>query len=427
MHITGMTIANIPPFTEPIGFHYDERVNVFIGPNASGKSTALRLLRRLRHTREQSLIQAPLPLGLVSASVSNDWPLIVNERTQNEVPDWREMPFIEIAAIRGALPLVEPDFVDSMYLPALNRGGTVESILESDDALSNFSGARVEQLINLMIEDVGAKGNDLAHTGLARAVDVSFSCSKRICSEIVQGDSAENLMIRFGDLRDANDGMSVSTIDDNLRVSSHLEVHRMSSGVQTSLLWVRFLALKMLHFYGYADGWEKKPAILLIDEIENHLHPTWQRRVIPALLDHFPGLQIFATTHSPFVVAGLKAGQVHLLNRDENGVVTASANTENIEGWTADEILRVFMGVDEPTDELTAQAARELRRLRDQPPVTDEQGEEERQAEIRRLRQIVNRAELSGPRAAEDSRFLADLRSILHRYSQSQNLNQENG
>ena len=201
----------------------------------------------------------------------------------------------------------------------------------------------------------------------------------------------------------------------------------MSSGVQTSLLWVRFLALKMLHFYGYADGWEKKPAILLIDEIENHPHPTWQRRVIPALLDHFPGLQIFATTHSPFVVAGLKAGQVHLLNRDENGVVTASANTENIEGWTADEILRVFMGVDEPTDELTAQAARELRRLRDQPPVTDEQGEEERQAEIRRLRQIVNRAELSGPRAAEDSRFLADLRSILHRYSQSQNLNQENG
>ena len=60
-----------------------------------------------------------------------------------------------------------------------------------------------------------------------------------------------------------------------------------------------------------------KPAILLIDEIENHLHPTWQRRVIPALLEHFPGLQIFATTHSPFVVAGLKAGQVHLLKRDD--------------------------------------------------------------------------------------------------------------
>ena len=59
--------------------------------------------------------------------------------------------------------------------------------------------------------------------------------------------------------------------------------------------------------------------------------------------------------------------------------------------------------------------------------MADEREEEERQAEIRRLRQIVDRAQLSGPRAAEDARFLADLRSILHRYSQSQNLNQENG
>ena len=368
-----------------------------------------------------------MPLGFVSASVSHDWPLVINEGAQNEVPDWREIPFIEIAAIRSALPLVQPDYMDSMYIPALLKDGTIESILESDDALSNFSGARVEQIINLMIEDVDAKGNDLARTSLARAVDVSYSCSKRICSEIVKGDAAENLMIRFGDLRDANDGMSVSTIDDNLRVSSHLEVHHLSSGVQTSLLWVRFLALKILHHYEFAEDWYKRPAILLIDEIENHLHPTWQRRVIPALLEHFPGLQIFATTHSPFVVAGLKAGQVHLLNRDENGVVKATTNTEDIVGWTADEILRVFMGVDDPTDDVTATAARELRRLRDEGTRADEGEEEERQAEIGRLRQIVDRAALSGPRAAENDRFLANLDSILERYRQSQSLNQENG
>ena len=113
------------------------------------------------------------------------------------------------------------------------------------------------------------------------------------------------------------------------------------------------------------DEWETNPVILLIDEIENHLHPTWQRRVIPALLEHFPGLQIFATTHSPFVVAGLKAGQVHLLNRDQNGVVTATTNTEDVMGWTADEILRNMMGVDEPTDQLTVDRANRLRQLRE--------------------------------------------------------------
>ena len=58
----------------------------------------------------------------------------------------------------------------------------------------------------------------------------------------------------------------------------------------------------------YLDEWWKLPFILVIDEIENHLHPTWQRRVIPALLEYFPNVQIIATTHSPFVVAGLKKG-----------------------------------------------------------------------------------------------------------------------
>ena len=183
----------------------------------------------------------------------------------------------------------------------------------------------------------------------------------------------------------------------------------------------------MVYHYQFEVGWEKQPAILLIDEIENHLHPTWQRRVIPALLEHFPGLQIFATTHSPFVVAGLKAGQVHLLNRDENGVVTATTNTEDIVGWTADEILRTYMGVHDPTDDATASAAAELRKLRDEGPRGDDHAEQERQDRMRELRVAVDTNVLSGPRVAEDERFAATLESILERYRQSTDLNQENG
>ena len=133
------------------------------------------------------------------------------------------------------------------------------------------------------------------------------------------------------------------------------------------------------------DGWkvvEVEPAVLLIDEIENHLHPTWQRRVIPALLEHFPGLQIFATTHSPFVVAGLRAGQVHMLKRDADGVVTASTNEHDIIGWTTDEILRTFTGVDEPTDQLTVNRASRLRELRGKETLSDVEAEE--MAELRR-------------------------------------------
>ena len=180
--------------------------------------------------------------------------------------------------------------------------------------------------------------------------------------------------------------------------------------------------------YDWAEGWEEKPAILLIDEIENHLHPTWQRRVIPALLEHFPQLQIFATTHSPFVVAGLKAGQVHLLKRDENGRVTATTNTKNVIGWTADEILRTIMGVDDPTDDVTAAAARELRQLRNEGPRSTQEAEEQRQQQIRELRQYVDRDLLAGgPMEAQRELFEQQFAAALEKYRQSRDLGQENG
>ena len=202
----------------------------------------------------------------------------------------------------------------------------------------------------------------------------------------------------------------------------------LSSGTEGTLLWIRWLALKMVHHYGFERDWASRPAILLIDEIENHLHPTWQRRVIPALLEHFPGLQIFATTHSPFVVAGLKAGQVHLLNRDANGVVTASTNTEDIIGWTADEILRTMMGVDDPTDDATAAAARELRQLRNEGPRATLEDEEQRQQRMIELRQHVDRDMLAGgPWKARREEFEQEFAEALEQYLKSKNLNQENG
>ena len=117
------------------------------------------------------------------------------------------------------------------------------------------------------------------------------------------------------------------------------------------------------------DEWRRMPFILLIDEIENHLHPAWQRRVIPALMETFPNMQLIATTHSPFVVAGREEGQVHRLYRDHNRMVRAETSAENVVGWTVEDILREFMEVLDPTDEATAVAATVLRWLRNQEPI----------------------------------------------------------
>ena len=227
-----------------------------------------------------------------------------------------------------------------------------------------FSGSQTIKALDALVKE--AQGNEL--DSISKSIAIAVSCCKRICDEVVNDTTTRHYIPEF-DSQVVNDNpvsrpvqprvlwsAAIGTNDvrnfsnypehekpswdrygDDLN-SAPIYIGHLSSGTEATLLWIQWLALKVLHYYGFADGWEKQPAILLIDEIENHLHPTWQRRVIPALLEHFPGLQIFATTHSPFVVAGREVGQVHQLIRDTNGRITAKTNTEPIKGLTADEI-----------------------------------------------------------------------------------------
>jgi predicted ATP-binding protein involved in virulence len=60
------------------------------------------------------------------------------------------------------------------------------------------------------------------------------------------------------------------------------------------------------------------PGVVLIDELDLHLHPRWQRRVVDDLIRVFPNVQFFGTTHSPFIIQSLRPIEgVRLLNLDK--------------------------------------------------------------------------------------------------------------
>ena len=104
----------------------------------------------------------------------------------------------------------------------------------------------------------------------------------------------------------------------------------LSQGTQSIIQMLAHLLIGYAEYYDYPVDLEDKPGILIIDEIDAHLHPSWQRRIIPTLTKHFPELQIFCSTHSPLMLAGSKEGQVQLLTRDDHGKVVVSKNeTDN--------------------------------------------------------------------------------------------------
>ena len=406
MPIEGMTVTGFshPAFIEAeIELHFDKRVNLFIGPNATGKSSLL-------HT----LAMHPYVTGYYEpAKITVSYTLLPgNEEFEHVASEnlgetaWSILfPWIYIPATRVALP---------SELDWNNRINSDDEVIDEDGNINwqqtshIFDGRWIEQVykdLHDYLKNNQDTNEDIIH--FHQFLDIAHTagqCAQSISKEVVTGrihnhveypyqsvaerESYEPLL----DVPYVRTAMGVYTKAGQNTKPVNQYAGDLSAGTQGVYLLALYVGLKIWahykrpHFPKHNEGnWKKQPAILLIDEIENHLHPTWQRRVIPALLDHFPKLQIFATTHSPFVVAGLKAGQVHLLNRDANGVVTATTNAEDIIGWTADQILRTMMGVDEPTDQATADRLSRLRQLREKETLTPEE-----ESELNELRRREN-------------------------------------
>ena len=89
--------------------------------------------------------------------------------------------------------------------------------------------------------------------------------------------------------------------------------------------------------------------IIIIDEIEMHLHPDWQARITEVMTAMFPHTQFIVTTHSPHVVQNGKPEQIIALEQSESGEtkVRSHSGCENgYTGWTIDEVLRDVMGME---------------------------------------------------------------------------------
>lgn len=90
--------------------------------------------------------------------------------------------------------------------------------------------------------------------------------------------------------------------------------------------------------------------IVLIDEIDAHLHPRWAMRIVPALREAFPQVQFIVSTHNPLILRGLRNNEVALLRR-EGDLIILDQDLPPIEGMPVDELLtsRVF-GLNSTTD-----------------------------------------------------------------------------
>jgi hypothetical protein len=119
----------------------------------------------------------------------------------------------------------------------------------------------------------------------------------------------------------------------------------LSQGYQTVIAWLADLVGQILLEAGEPIEAQDMEGTVLVDEIDLHLHPTWQVRLIPALKKVFPRLQFIATTHSPMVLPALAAEEIIMLTQDAEGSVVATPSRQSPALLTGSELYGSFFEI----------------------------------------------------------------------------------
>jgi predicted ATP-binding protein involved in virulence len=137
----------------------------------------------------------------------------------------------------------------------------------------------------------------------------------------------------------------------------------LSEGVRNMVAMVADIAWRtaVLNPQHGAEAHSHTAGVVLIDELELHLHPAWQRRVVADLQRTFPEVQFIVTTHSPQIVASVSRSQVRLMDR--NRLV---AEQSYVEGRDTNEILEDVFGVPPRPEKVQTEIAAMYRSIEDE-------------------------------------------------------------
>ncbi|MGO4319352.1 AAA family ATPase [Agrobacterium sp. MCAB5] len=113
----------------------------------------------------------------------------------------------------------------------------------------------------------------------------------------------------------------------------------LSDGYKAFVGWVCDLIGHMADVATDGRSIAELPGIVLVDEIDLHLHPEWQRSVVPALAGAFPKIQFVFTSHSPLVASTVRRENVFVTDVAEDGTATIKQLLERVYGLGAEQLL----------------------------------------------------------------------------------------
>lgn len=338
---------------------------LILGNNGLGKTTLLKCLAWMNTVEEPDEVEkkkANIPEGMIAvkgfmdglednaeyvqlARMGKDVTSVVGAELTNGVP-LGQVPIddalikysLSFKTANGELTDLQPKLAQlstfnapRIYAYSASRHMELKNTDRTDlgDPLSNLfseSGELFDATEQLLYQDHAAlqEGKNGRETALLLKI-------KTILSDLLPGIEAPESISILAKERT----VKIKTPD------GEVSLQNLSLGYKTMVAWTVDLALKMLAANPESDNPLAEAAVVIIDEIDLHLHPKWQRDIKDKLTTHFPHTQFICTAHSPFMAQSSETENLCVLQRNENSEneVTIDSNPYIVKGWRIGQII----------------------------------------------------------------------------------------
>jgi predicted ATP-binding protein involved in virulence len=212
---------------------------------------------------------------------------------------------------------------------------------------------RLKKADKALIPSLNALRNDLINQ-IAQLKKELFSKQRPAHKKLIYINNAiEIFMPNISNIRHENAPEDGFFIDKN---GITLEARQLSQGERTLMALVGDIARRLVLLNPSLENPLLGVGIILIDEIELHIHPFWQQNILINLEKTFPNIQFIITTHSPQVLSTVDVKSIRKLEQGDDGDTFISIPKYQTKGITSADILAQIMGTDSIPDIYEAKA-----------------------------------------------------------------------
>ena len=368
MYVTSVQLTNVCGIRE-LKFELSaaenaQRSTVLIGKNATGKSSVLRAiaLGLASPTEANALLAEPFgsPFVHVDASEATIELGVIDEfgssrrRHTTIRRDSKENELLTSDTSDGQDD--QNPMVVALGAGRSNEGGEMSriryTIVDSAFMLFNYEGTFIQPELTLR------RLQDFVGTNLYDLITARIRSALRLRDDDVVEFQRGGGVLVSGPYRE-----------------KPIPLHSWADGYRITLNWILDIYAWAMRFKDAIDESGHVHGILLADEIEQHLHPSMQRRIVKDLKTLFPHLQIIATSHSPLVVQDLRKDEIVSLHR--KGSMVTAASLRDYSAFSVEDILTAEELFETPPYSIEIEnARRRYRELMNKKAMTPEESAE---------------------------------------------------